>query len=158
MTTSMERRSPMDCWCNLSSKVSPARYWNRYCTSPPKSACRLRWPRLVWWSYRENYSSRLQLVPRPRARRFTMSLSRCMPTWWPMPSGRPTRQEGPGKSTTGRRGEVPMSEPEYVDPRELRPGPIRHESLPPDLLGQIRAVYDVIGPYVGVTLEQFEIG
>jgi hypothetical protein len=51
-----------------------------------------------------------------------------------------------------------MSEPQYVDPRTLRPGPIRHESLPPDLLGQIRAVYDVIGPYLGMTLEQFEIG
>jgi hypothetical protein len=51
-----------------------------------------------------------------------------------------------------------MSEPEYVDSRTLRPGPIRHESLPPDLLGQIRAVYDVVGPYVGMTLEQFEIG
>ena len=50
-----------------------------------------------------------------------------------------------------------MSEPEYVDPRELRPGPIRHESLPPDLLGQIRAVYDVIGPLIDMTLEQFEI-
>jgi hypothetical protein len=50
-----------------------------------------------------------------------------------------------------------MSEPEYVDPSTLRPGPIRHESLPPDLLGQIRAVYDVIGPYLGMTLEQFEI-
>src|SRR5215472_2835133 len=53
--------------------------------------------------------------------------------------------------------EHPMSEPEYVDPRTLRPGPIRHESLPPDLLGQIRAVYDVIGPHIGMTLEQFEI-
>ena len=51
-----------------------------------------------------------------------------------------------------------MSAPQYVDPRELRPGPIRHASLPPDLLGQIRAVYDVIGPYIGMTLEQFEIG
>ena len=51
-----------------------------------------------------------------------------------------------------------MSEPQHVDPRTLRLGPIRHESLPPDLLGQIRAVYDVIGPYVGMTLEQFEIG
>jgi hypothetical protein len=49
-----------------------------------------------------------------------------------------------------------MSEPQFVDLRTLRPGPIRHESLPPDLLGQIRAVYDVIGPYVGMTLEQFE--
>jgi len=51
-----------------------------------------------------------------------------------------------------------MNEPEYVDPRTLRPGPIRHKSLSPDLLGQIRAVYDAIGPYVGMTLEQFEIG
>jgi hypothetical protein len=50
-----------------------------------------------------------------------------------------------------------MNEPEYVDPRTLRLGPIRHESLPPDLLGQIKAVYDVIGPYMGMTLEQFEI-
>ena len=49
-----------------------------------------------------------------------------------------------------------MSEPEYVDPRTLRPGPIRHESLPPDLLGLIKAVYDVIGPHIGMTLEQFE--
>ena len=29
--------------------------------------------------------------------------------------------------------------------------------MPPDLLGQIRAVYDVIGPYLDMTLEQFEI-
>ena len=50
-----------------------------------------------------------------------------------------------------------MTEPEYVDPRTLRPGPIRHQSLPPDLLGQIRAVYDVIGPHIDMTLEQFEI-
>ena len=50
-----------------------------------------------------------------------------------------------------------MSEPEYVNPRTLRPGPIRHKSLPPDLLGQIRAVYDVIGPHIDMTLEQFEI-
>jgi hypothetical protein len=41
-----------------------------------------------------------------------------------------------------------MSEPKYVDPRTLRPGPIRHKSLPPDLLGQIMAVYDVIGMYI----------
>ena len=50
-----------------------------------------------------------------------------------------------------------MSEPHYVDPRTLRLGPIRHKSLPPDLLAQIRAVYDVIGPYLDMTLEQFEI-
>jgi hypothetical protein len=51
-----------------------------------------------------------------------------------------------------------MSEPEFIDPRQLRPGPIRNESLPPELLEQIKAVFDVIGPYFGMTLEQFEIG
>jgi hypothetical protein len=51
-----------------------------------------------------------------------------------------------------------MNEPEYVDPKQLRPGPIRNESLPPELLEQIKAVFDVIGPYIGMTLEQFEIG
>jgi hypothetical protein len=51
-----------------------------------------------------------------------------------------------------------MSKPEHVDPRKLRPGPIRHRSLPPQLLEQIKAVFDVIGPYIAITLEQFEIG
>jgi hypothetical protein len=51
-----------------------------------------------------------------------------------------------------------VSEPEYVDPNQLRPGPIRHGSLPPELLEQIKAVHDLIGPYLGMTLEQFEVG
>jgi hypothetical protein len=51
-----------------------------------------------------------------------------------------------------------MTEPEFIDPNNLRPGPIRNESLPPELLDQIRAVFDVIGPYINMTLEQFEIG
>ncbi len=51
-----------------------------------------------------------------------------------------------------------MSEPEYVDPKHLRPGPIRHEALPPELLGQIQAVFDLIGPYFNMTLEEFEVG
>src|SRR6478752_202014 len=51
-----------------------------------------------------------------------------------------------------------MSEPENVDPRQLRPGPIRHESLPPELLEQIGAVFGVLGPYLGMSLEQFEVG
>jgi hypothetical protein len=50
-----------------------------------------------------------------------------------------------------------MSKPKYIDPSQLRPGPIRHESLPPELLDQIRAVFEVIGPYIGMTLEEFEI-
>ena len=49
-------------------------------------------------------------------------------------------------------------DPEPVDPNKLRPGPIRNESLPPKMLEQIRAVYDVVGPYFDTTLEQFEIG
>jgi hypothetical protein len=51
-----------------------------------------------------------------------------------------------------------MNKPEYLDPKKLRQGPIRHESLPPKLLEQIKAVFDVIGPYFDMTLEQFEIG
>lgn len=51
-----------------------------------------------------------------------------------------------------------MSEPEFIDPSKLRPGPIRNDSLPPEMLEQIGAVYDVIGPYIGMNLEQFEIG
>ena len=54
--------------------------------------------------------------------------------------------------------EPKMSEPEYVDLSQLRPGPIRHKSLPPELLQPIKAVYDVIGKWSGMTLEQFEIG
>jgi len=51
-----------------------------------------------------------------------------------------------------------MTDPENVDLSQLRPGPIRHESLPPKLLEMVKAVYDVIGQYLGMTLEQFEIG
>lgn len=51
-----------------------------------------------------------------------------------------------------------MSDSERIDPKQLRPGPIRHGSLPPDLLDQIKAVFDVVGPYINMTLEQFEIG
>jgi hypothetical protein len=51
-----------------------------------------------------------------------------------------------------------MNEIEDIDPKQLRPGPIRNESLPPELLEQIKAVFDVIGPYINTTLEQFEVG
>ena len=51
-----------------------------------------------------------------------------------------------------------MSEPDHVDPRSLRPGPIRHETLPPELLDRIKTVFDRIGPYLDTTLEEFEIG
>lgn len=46
---------------------------------------------------------------------------------------------------------------DYIDPSQLRPGPIRHASLPPELLEPIRAVYEIVGPFLNTTLEQFEI-
>jgi hypothetical protein len=49
-------------------------------------------------------------------------------------------------------------DPEPADPDQLYPGPIRNDSLPPELLELVQAVYDVIGPYISTTLEQFEIG
>lgn len=51
-----------------------------------------------------------------------------------------------------------MNEPEHIDPNQVRPSPIQHESLSPELLEHVRAVYDVVGPYLATTLEQFEIG
>lgn len=51
-----------------------------------------------------------------------------------------------------------MSDPESIDPRSVRSGPIRHESLPPELLQQIEAVFDVLGDFLGMPLEQFELG
>ena len=51
-----------------------------------------------------------------------------------------------------------MSEPQYIDPSKLRQGPIRHETLSPELLDQIKNVFDVIGRYTGMTLEEFEVG
>lgn len=48
-------------------------------------------------------------------------------------------------------------DPEPVDLSKLKPGPIRHESLPLELLEHVQAIYDVIGPYLDATLEQFEI-
>ena len=49
-------------------------------------------------------------------------------------------------------------DPEYIDLSQVRPGPIRHESLPPELLETVRVVYGVLGRYLNMTLEQFEIG
>lgn len=51
-----------------------------------------------------------------------------------------------------------MTDPERIDLSQLRPGPIRHESLPPELLKRICAVYTLIGAYLNLNLEEFEIG
>ena len=50
-----------------------------------------------------------------------------------------------------------MNEPQNIDLSKIRIGPIRHESLSPELLERISAVYDVIGPYLDTNLEKFEL-
>lgn len=50
-----------------------------------------------------------------------------------------------------------MSEPEPIDISKVQPGPIRHESLSPEMLDHAKAVFDVIGPYLGMNLERFEL-
>ena len=50
-----------------------------------------------------------------------------------------------------------MNEPQNIDPSKIRIGPIRHESLSPELLERISAVYEVIGPYLDTNLEKFEL-
>jgi hypothetical protein len=51
-----------------------------------------------------------------------------------------------------------MTNPEPIDPKDLRPGPIRHESLSDELLKHVQSIYNIVGPYLDTTLEQFEIG
>ena len=48
-------------------------------------------------------------------------------------------------------------DPEHIDPNDIQAGPIRNESLSPELLERIRAVHDVIGKFISNSLEQFEI-
>ena len=40
----------------------------------------------------------------------------------------------------------------------LKPGPIRHESLPPEMLETLKALYDSVGRYMDPTREQWELG
>lgn len=49
-------------------------------------------------------------------------------------------------------------QPSSVALKLRRSGPIRHESLSPDLLARVGAIHGLIGKYLGVNLEQFEIG
>ena len=51
-----------------------------------------------------------------------------------------------------------MTDPEYIDPKHLRPRPTRRESLRPQLLELIRYIYELLGPHLDTTLEEFESG
>jgi len=52
---------------------------------------------------------------------------------------------------------MPMSDAEFIDPKKLRSGSIRHHALSPEVLERAEAVYGAIGRYRGSTLEQFEV-
>lgn len=45
----------------------------------------------------------------------------------------------------------------WVNPNDLVPGPIRHESLSDDQVKRARAVYRALQPFVAPTFEQFEL-
>jgi hypothetical protein len=53
-----------------------------------------------------------------------------------------------------------MDEPEIrnMKLKDLRPGRIQHESLPDELLETIHAIYEAIGPFLSMNLEQWELG
>jgi len=56
-------------------------------------------------------------------------------------------------------GRTMTDEPEirYVNPKELTPGPIRHESLTGEQTETIRQVYEILSPYLNTSFEQFEL-
>ena len=50
-----------------------------------------------------------------------------------------------------------MTDPNPIDPKDIRSGPFRHDSLSDEMLEQVRSIFDIIGSYLETTLEQFEI-
>jgi hypothetical protein len=50
-------------------------------------------------------------------------------------------------------------EPEFrnVNPKDLRPGPIRHESLTDEQTETLRQIYEILSPYLNTPFEQFEL-
>ncbi|HVX13067.1 MAG TPA: hypothetical protein VHC22_17925 [Pirellulales bacterium] len=51
-----------------------------------------------------------------------------------------------------------MGEMREIKLSEIRPGPVRHDGLPPELLEPIKDTYDTVGRYVQNTLEEWELG
>lgn len=43
------------------------------------------------------------------------------------------------------------------NPDNIRSGPIRHDSLSDEILEQVRSIFEIVGPYLETTLEQFEV-
>jgi hypothetical protein len=51
-----------------------------------------------------------------------------------------------------------MTDPKSINLSQLQPGPIRNQVLAPELLGAIEGVFAMLGRYLGMTLEEFEVG
>lgn len=45
-----------------------------------------------------------------------------------------------------------MNDPVNINLSQVRQGPIRNKTLSPELLDQIKAAFDVVGKYLGMTL------
>ena len=51
-----------------------------------------------------------------------------------------------------------MTEADFIDPNQSHAGPIRHESLSPKMLELVEGIYELVGPYLTETFEEFEAG
>jgi hypothetical protein len=69
-----------------------------------------------------------------------------------------TRQKTKTKTATKAKSTKAKPKRKPAKPSKPKPSPIHHVHLPDELLKQIAAIYKSLGPYLGTTLEQFEIG
>ena len=51
-----------------------------------------------------------------------------------------------------------LSQLDKNDPNQFRSGPIQNQSLRPELLKPVKAMYRLIGRYLSQTLEEFKVG
>ena len=69
-----------------------------------------------------------------------------------------THRKTTSKTATKAKNTKAKPKRKLVKPSKPKPSPIHHVHLPDELLKQIAAIYKSLGPYLGTTLEQFEIG
>ena len=69
-----------------------------------------------------------------------------------------THRKTTTKTATKAKNTKAKPKRKLVKPSKPKASPIHHVHLPDELLKQIAAIYKSLGPYLGTTLEQFEIG
>jgi hypothetical protein len=69
-----------------------------------------------------------------------------------------TNRKTTTKTTTKVKSTKAKLKRKQAKPSKPKPSSIHHVHLPDELLKQIAAIYKSLGPYLGTTLEQFEIG